>query len=263
MERRGAPPTATTPSPRTWGWPRWPTAPPSTPPSPTSPPSTPTTAWCWSTPAAVLRGTPIHERAPRAGSAAPLHTAVYTHGHIDHVFGVGRVRGGGRGQRVGPRRASSPTSRSRPLRPYILTAGYNGVINQRSSRSPACSGRRTTAIPTRPTATTSTIDGRRRDASSSTTPRARPTTTPGCGPGRKVLCTGDLFIWATPNCGNPQKVQRYPREWADRAPQDGRAGARGAAARPRPPDRRRRPRPPGPHRHARSCSSPWSTRRWR
>jgi alkyl sulfatase BDS1-like metallo-beta-lactamase superfamily hydrolase len=29
-----------------------------------------------------------------------------------------------------------------------------------------------------------------------------------------VVCTGDLFIWASPNCGNPQKVQRYPREWA-------------------------------------------------
>ncbi len=33
-------------------------------------------------------------------------------------------------------------------------------------------------------------------------------------PERKVLCPGDLFIWASPNCGNPQKVQRYPREWA-------------------------------------------------
>ena len=31
---------------------------------------------------------------------------------------------------------------------------------------------------------------------------------------RKVLCCGDLFIWASPNAGNPQKVQRYPREWA-------------------------------------------------
>jgi alkyl sulfatase BDS1-like metallo-beta-lactamase superfamily hydrolase len=29
-----------------------------------------------------------------------------------------------------------------------------------------------------------------------------------------VVCTGDLFIWASPNCGNPQKVQRYPLEWA-------------------------------------------------
>ena len=32
---------------------------------------------------------------------------------------------------------------------------------------------------------------------------------------RRVLCCGDLFIWASPNAGNPQKVQRYPREWAD------------------------------------------------
>jgi alkyl sulfatase BDS1-like metallo-beta-lactamase superfamily hydrolase len=23
-----------------------------------------------------------------------------------------------------------------------------------------------------------------------------------------------MFIWASPNCGNPQKVQRYPRDWA-------------------------------------------------
>ena len=33
-------------------------------------------------------------------------------------------------------------------------------------------------------------------------------------PSKGVLCTGDLFIWATPNGGNPQKVQRYPLEWA-------------------------------------------------
>ena len=29
-----------------------------------------------------------------------------------------------------------------------------------------------------------------------------------------MLCTGDLFIWAAPNCGNPQKAQRFPWEWA-------------------------------------------------
>jgi alkyl sulfatase BDS1-like metallo-beta-lactamase superfamily hydrolase len=34
------------------------------------------------------------------------------------------------------------------------------------------------------------------------------------GGGGGVLCCGDLFIWASPNAGNPQKVQRYPREWA-------------------------------------------------
>jgi glyoxylase-like metal-dependent hydrolase (beta-lactamase superfamily II) len=31
---------------------------------------------------------------------------------------------------------------------------------------------------------------------------------------QRVLCCGDLFIWASPNAGNPQKVQRYPKEWA-------------------------------------------------
>ena len=33
-------------------------------------------------------------------------------------------------------------------------------------------------------------------------------------PDSKILCTGDLFIWAVPNTGNPQKVQRYAHEWA-------------------------------------------------
>jgi alkyl sulfatase BDS1-like metallo-beta-lactamase superfamily hydrolase len=33
-------------------------------------------------------------------------------------------------------------------------------------------------------------------------------------PERGVLCTGDFWISCVPNCGNPQKVQRYPEEWA-------------------------------------------------
>jgi glyoxylase-like metal-dependent hydrolase (beta-lactamase superfamily II) len=33
-------------------------------------------------------------------------------------------------------------------------------------------------------------------------------------PDRRILHAGDLFIWAVPNAGNPQKVQRYAGEWA-------------------------------------------------
>ena len=33
-------------------------------------------------------------------------------------------------------------------------------------------------------------------------------------PERRTILTGDLFMWNFPNAGNPQKVQRYPREWA-------------------------------------------------
>ena len=33
-------------------------------------------------------------------------------------------------------------------------------------------------------------------------------------PEQRCLFTGDFIIWRAPNCGNPQKVQRYPVEWA-------------------------------------------------
>jgi alkyl sulfatase BDS1-like metallo-beta-lactamase superfamily hydrolase len=33
-------------------------------------------------------------------------------------------------------------------------------------------------------------------------------------PARRAICAGDFVIWVFPNAGNPQKVQRYPLEWA-------------------------------------------------
>jgi alkyl sulfatase BDS1-like metallo-beta-lactamase superfamily hydrolase len=33
-------------------------------------------------------------------------------------------------------------------------------------------------------------------------------------PEHKAICAGDFLIWCFPNAGNPQKVQRYPLEWA-------------------------------------------------
>ena len=33
-------------------------------------------------------------------------------------------------------------------------------------------------------------------------------------PKHKAICAGDFFIWNFPNAGNPQKVQRFPLEWA-------------------------------------------------
>ena len=33
-------------------------------------------------------------------------------------------------------------------------------------------------------------------------------------PSRRAACIGDLMVWVFPNAGNPQKVQRYPLEWA-------------------------------------------------
>ena len=33
-------------------------------------------------------------------------------------------------------------------------------------------------------------------------------------PEHRAICAGDFVIWVFPNAGNPQKVQRYPLEWA-------------------------------------------------
>ena len=37
----------------------------------------------------------------------------------------------------------------------------------------------------------------------------------GWFPEEKWITSGDFFIWNFPNAGNPQKVQRYPIEWAE------------------------------------------------
>ena len=33
-------------------------------------------------------------------------------------------------------------------------------------------------------------------------------------PDLEAVLAGDFLTWVFPNAGNPQKVQRYPREWA-------------------------------------------------
>ena len=34
-------------------------------------------------------------------------------------------------------------------------------------------------------------------------------------PEREIVCPGGLWVGVLPHCGNPQKVQRHPEEWAD------------------------------------------------
>ncbi|MGZ4712838.1 MAG: alkyl sulfatase dimerization domain-containing protein [Acidimicrobiia bacterium] len=150
----------------------------------------------------------------RAWRDVRLDTAVFTHGHVDHCFGVElyEERARTEGWRA-PRVVAHEAITARFDR-YRDTAGYNGVINQRQFQLPR---------PTFPT------EFRYPDE----TFRATYDITVGdetihCfhdrgetddhvwlwAPARKVLCTGDLFIWAAPNCGNPQKVQRYAIDWA-------------------------------------------------
>lgn len=149
----------------------------------------------------------------RGWSAAPVEAAVYTHGHVDHVIGIDlfddEARKAGRPRPRVYAHAALPQRFER----YKLTAGWNACINARQFRAKV-------DWPTRfrdpdvlyDRDATFELHGERIELH-----HARGETDDHTWvwlPSRKVLCTGDLFIWATPNAGNPQKVQRYPREWA-------------------------------------------------
>ena len=150
----------------------------------------------------------------RRWSGAPIHTAVYTHGHVDHVFGLAafeqeaEARGWPRVRVIAHERCPARFER------YRLTQGWNAIINQRQFGFPK------PVFPVRFREPDETMgDSRSLDVGG-----VRVELRHDKGetddhvwawiPARRALYTGDLFIWAAPNCGNPQKVQRYPREWA-------------------------------------------------
>jgi glyoxylase-like metal-dependent hydrolase (beta-lactamase superfamily II) len=154
-----------------------------------------------------------HE-AIRRWSGSRLDTAVFTHGHVDHVFGVDRYEEEARTNGWAPPRVVAHELVADRFDRYKLTAGYNAVVNQRQFRRPELRWPLDYRYPdeTYRRELTLEVGGERFDLH-----HARGETDDGTwvwAPARKVIFAGDLFIWASPNCGNPQKVQRYPRDWA-------------------------------------------------
>jgi alkyl sulfatase BDS1-like metallo-beta-lactamase superfamily hydrolase len=165
-------------------------------------------------------------QAIRSWSKARLDTAVFTHGHVDHVFGVppfaeeARERGWHKPRVVGHEAMPARFQR------YVLTAGYNAIINTRQFAAfalPGAGGAAPTSGLRWPTEYTYpdvtytdslvvTVGGERFELYHDRGETDDHTWV--WVPGRKVLCPGDFFIWAVPNAGNPQKVQRYALEWA-------------------------------------------------
>ncbi|MDH2425239.1 alkyl sulfatase dimerization domain-containing protein [Sphaerisporangium sp. TRM90804] len=148
--------------------------------------------------------------AVRAWSDEPVRYAVFSHGHFDHVAGMELFDAD-----EGPRPAviAHENVAARFTR-YARTAGYNTVINQRQfgfSRLTWPTAYRQPDLVYRDRMSVSLGDvtfelrhsrGETDDATWAFLPE------------RGVLLTGDLFVWVTPNAGNPQKTQRYPDEWA-------------------------------------------------
>jgi alkyl sulfatase BDS1-like metallo-beta-lactamase superfamily hydrolase len=154
-------------------------------------------------------GERVHD-AVRAWSDAPLHTAVYTHGHVDHACGLGPWLASGEQPNI----VAQENCVAR-FRRYQLTHGYNESINKRQFGMAANMFPRDFTWPT-----VLVRDAlKQRIGGTEVCYRAAKGETDDALyawlPEQRYLFTGDLIIWSAPNCGNPQKVQRYPAEWAD------------------------------------------------
>ena len=161
----------------------------------------------------ALNARRVHDEV-RRWSTKPLHTAIFSHGHVDHVFGVGPFEEEARSEGQRAPHVLAHAHVARRFDRYLFTRGFNEIINRRQFAMPTLTwpqeyrypddvyqhehtlrvGERTLALRHE--------KGETDDATVTWLARER------------VLCCGDLFVWSSPNAGNPQKVQRYPLEWA-------------------------------------------------
>jgi alkyl sulfatase BDS1-like metallo-beta-lactamase superfamily hydrolase len=150
----------------------------------------------------------------RRFGAERIHTAIYTHGHVDHALGMPAFAAEAQKNRVARARIVGHRGVAARFDRYQRTPGYNGVVNARQFGGPA-------AWPTEYIYPDTYFDEKLTVAAGSIKlecHHGRGETDDACWvyiPQRKVLCSGDFIIWAAPNAGNPQKAQRYAREWAE------------------------------------------------
>ena len=149
--------------------------------------------------------------------------AIYSHHHIDHVFGTIALRCrsarsvAGRGLGSTRTRTCRRTSAGTSAR-----SGWNTAINQRQFGLPI-SGWSFPDAYRYPDETYADRHTFRQGELTFPLHHALGETDDATWtwvPERKILHPGDLFIWAVPNAGNPQKVQRFASDWAAAALRD-------------------------------------------
>jgi len=179
---------------------------------------------CWD--ASGVQSGPTVVAALRQWTDRPVHSLVYTHGHVDHVGGSGAFVADAQGR--GDPRPRFLAHEAVPARfeRYRATNGWNLAINRRqfggiSNRAKLGIGgdgpRFLTDDVAEPDETfrdhmSFTVGDRTfelRHARGETDDHAW-----GWDAERRTAWTGDFTSWVFPNAGNPQKVQRYPIEWA-------------------------------------------------
>jgi glyoxylase-like metal-dependent hydrolase (beta-lactamase superfamily II) len=150
----------------------------------------------------------------RKRTRAPLHSVVYTHGHLDHAFGLRPWLEAGERPRV-----IAHENVVRRFRTYMKTAPMNVHINRvqfgivQDITWPEKEQDFVWPDTIYRDQLTLQLGGERfelRHAKGETDDA-----TWVWAPARGIVCSGDLWVGILPNCGNPQKVQRHPEEWAD------------------------------------------------
>lgn len=150
----------------------------------------------------------------RKQTDAPLHTVVFTHGHLDHAFGLRPWLEAGDTPRI-----IAHENVVERFRTYMKTGPMNSHINcvqfgiQAGIKWPQQHEDFFWPDTTYRDRLTLQIGGERFELRHAEGETDDVTWVWACE--RDIVCTGDLWVGMLPNCGNPQKVQRHPEGWAD------------------------------------------------
>jgi len=150
----------------------------------------------------------------REWSQKPVHTAIFTHGHFDHIAGLGPFEAESLAKGWPAITVLAHENVPRRFDRYQFTHGLNQTVNRRQFRLPNLLWPTEYRYPDETythelSRTIGGLDFYFRHEKGETDDA-----TVTWIPSKKVLCSGDMFVWSSPNAGNPQKVPRFPLEWA-------------------------------------------------
>ena len=150
----------------------------------------------------------------RSWDDSPIHTVIFTHGHIDHTSGIAVIDAEADARGVPRPRIVAHRNVRRRMERYAASHGFNSIVQGQQFNQPGY------VYPIGQRQPDEVYD----DALSLTIGGERLELFHGRGetddasfvwlPERRFLASGDFVIWVFPNAGNPRKVQRYAAEWA-------------------------------------------------
>ena len=152
--------------------------------------------------------------AVRRWDDSPVHTVIYTHGHIDHTSGITMIDAEADAKGVARPLVIAHRNVRRRMERYAASHGFNSIVQGQQFGFEGYVYPIGQRVPDEVYDETLALEigserielfhgrGETDDASFVWLPEKR------------VLASGDFVIWMFPNAGNPRKVQRYAADWA-------------------------------------------------